>query len=524
MAKHGILDGNITITGKGIVNGDANVNVSYVFKANYNDTSLSDYIILQGTKNLTGVVDNNGVLKSSNGQDGIPFTVNVSNVTDSISGMTFGVNGSFVVKGTKNAINIYKDSLTLSAIEYSSGDGGTTPDNPDEPDNPTPDNPDNPTPEEPDNPSQGGGSTTPDNPNPDNPTPEQPDNPDNPDEPDEPSTTFSYSHDGTIRILRQKSQTTNTYDEFLRAKISLRGQRQKNESGIITMTITTITSDVGQSFEDVIFNINPKSNDDGSFDEVEQSFSAEDSTGNYNITVKLSADGTTLIPQFSCSSRLIEIRYIRDGESDPDEEEPEVVKKTFNYSKSGTLEVRRTRLNSGGYDRILRADVEVYGSRIENESGTINVSIVPTSYDVPQDFDEIFTLDISPCNTPDDGSFDTTTKTFIVNDTSGEPHVTIIVVAEEEVPYVSFSTSSPTKYGAVFYQDADSGGDEEGDDGGNEGGGDEGGGNVGGETTGLDITEGSKYIPNADNWHEEVYVAKSLSITSVKDGYCWSEE
>ena len=73
----GKLTGNISITGSGVRKGECTLTVDYTYNLTHSADSTLDFEITKGQKELHGMIDENGIIRDENGDEGIIFDINV---------------------------------------------------------------------------------------------------------------------------------------------------------------------------------------------------------------------------------------------------------------------------------------------------------------------------------------------------------------------------------------------------------------------------------------------------------------
>lgn len=192
-----------------------------------------------------------------------------------------------------------------------------------------------------------------------------------------------------------------------------------------------------------------------------------------------------------------EIPDVPDIPDEPDIPDPSV---TYAYNTSGKLLVRQKRASgiNDSYIKILEADVSVSGQRISNQKGEIicTLSVISSSCEVePTEL----SFEVSPKNTPDDGSFGSVTKTFTVRRQS-DYEIEVTISSDGEDVNVEMSCSSP--YINVIFTEFE---------------------NSDQETTVYDISAENGYVPYANDWNENVFKKYGLTVTKVENGKMFSE-
>ena len=112
----GKIEGTLTISGTaekglGSQKGSARITVTPSIKANYNDSSLTDFTIYNTASTLTGTVDSQGRL---NDGTGLTYTITNLSKTDSKTGITFTINGSWKITATNSTVTVTKQSFTVT--------------------------------------------------------------------------------------------------------------------------------------------------------------------------------------------------------------------------------------------------------------------------------------------------------------------------------------------------------------------------------------------------------------------------
>lgn len=110
----GKLAGYIEITGSGVRNGECNLTVNYLFKVTHAaDTSL-DFVITDDQMLLNGIIDENGIIHSTDGDVGINFKINVIKHHNTYD---FTLNSSFTILTSEmdsQEIVLEKESLSVT--------------------------------------------------------------------------------------------------------------------------------------------------------------------------------------------------------------------------------------------------------------------------------------------------------------------------------------------------------------------------------------------------------------------------
>lgn len=115
----GKIEGTLSISGTaekglGSQKGTASIKVTPSIKANYNDSSLTDFTIYNTASTLTGTVDSQGILYDGNGVNGVTYTITNKSKTDSKTGITFTINGSWKITATNSTVTVTKQSFTVT--------------------------------------------------------------------------------------------------------------------------------------------------------------------------------------------------------------------------------------------------------------------------------------------------------------------------------------------------------------------------------------------------------------------------
>ena len=111
----GKLAGHIEITGSGVRKGECNLTVNYLFKLTHDaDTSL-DFNITEGQMLLNGKIDENGIIRSTDGTEGINFEINATKHHNTYD---FTLNSSFTILTSEidsQEIVLQKKGLSITA-------------------------------------------------------------------------------------------------------------------------------------------------------------------------------------------------------------------------------------------------------------------------------------------------------------------------------------------------------------------------------------------------------------------------